>query len=288
MTPTPRSRVIEIPSGEGVGAPRAATWKAVTAPPKHLKLAEEAVLKIKGMIISGRVRSGEKLPNERELSSELGISRNSLREAVRALSVMKILDVRQGDGTYVTSLSPELLLDGIGLAADLLGDAWVIEAFEVRRLLEPAATALAAERASAEQIDALEQALNAMEAASTSEELSECDIGFHRIVVQSTGNMTLSSLIENLWGTTIRARVWRSIVDEGAVERTRDWHRLMFSAIVARDPDAARAADLLHLTESEGWLRRVLSENERAEEAENAARAARDAANGAASGTPPA
>src|SRR3954468_15260209 len=194
MTPTPRSRVIEIPSGEGVAVPRAGTWKMVTAPPKSLKLAEEAVLKIKGMIISGRVRSGEKLPNERELSSELGISRNSLREAVRALSVMKILDVRQGDGTYVTSLSPELLLDGIGLAADLLGDAWVVEAFEVRRLLEPAATAIAAVRAKPEQIDELEQALIAMEAASTSETLSECDIAFHRTVVNATGNATLSSL----------------------------------------------------------------------------------------------
>lgn len=264
----PHSRVLEIPAAAAV-APRRTTASLVTDPPKSLKLAEEAVLKIKEMIVSGRVRSGEKLPNERELSSELGISRNSLREAVRALSVMKILDVRQGDGTYVTSLSPDLLLEGIGLAADLLGDAWVVEAFEVRRLLEPAATALAAERATQEHIDALEAAVKAMEAATTSEELNESDIEFHRIVVQSTGNATLSSLIENVWGTTIRARVWRSIFDEGAVERTRDWHRLMFGAIVARDPEAAHAADLLHLTESERWLRRVL--DERAEE-ENAAR----------------
>src|SRR5437764_8247097 len=139
MTRAPQSRVIELPAG--AVSPRRTTRALMGDAPKHLKLAEEAVLKIKEMIVSGRVRSGEKLPNERELSSELGISRNSLREAVRALSVMKILDVRQGDGTYVTSLSPELLLDGIGLAADLLGDAWVIEAFEVRRLLEPAATA---------------------------------------------------------------------------------------------------------------------------------------------------
>jgi GntR family transcriptional repressor for pyruvate dehydrogenase complex len=263
MTRKPTSRVLEIPAGATVAARRAASTLAAE-PPKSLKLAEEAVLKIKEMIVSGRVRSGEKLPNERELSSELGISRNSLREAVRALSVMKILDVRQGDGTYVTSLSPDLLLEGIGLAADLLGDAWVVEAFEVRRLLEPAATALAAERATQEHIDALGAAVQAMEAATSSEELNESDIEFHRIVVQSTGNATLSSLIENVWGTTIRARVWRSIFDEGAVERTRDWHRLMFAAIVARDPEAAQAADLLHLTESERWLRRVL--NERAEE----------------------
>ena len=271
MTRTPPLRILEIPAG--AVSPRRTTRTLMADAPKNLKLAEEAVLKIKEMIVSGKVRSSQKLPNEQQLSAELGISRNSLREAVRALSVMKILDVRQGDGTYVTSLSPELLLDGIGLAADLLGDAWVVEAFEVRRLLEPAATAIAAVRAQPEQIEELERALEGMEAASTSEELSVCDIAFHRTVVNATGNATLTSLIENLWGGTIRARLWRSIVDEGAVERTRDWHRLMYNAIVARDPEAAHAADLLHLTESERWLRQLLS----ADEARDAAQAAVDA-----------
>src|SRR5438046_2974495 len=136
----------------------------MTEAPRTMKLAEEAVLSIKEMIVAGRLRPGDRLPNEEQLRTELGISRNSLREAVRALSVMKVLDVRQGDGTYVTSLSPELLLAGVALVADLLGDPWIVEAFEVRRLLEPAATAVAAERADERQISELWRALEAMEA----------------------------------------------------------------------------------------------------------------------------
>ena len=87
---------------------------------------------------------------------------------------------------------------------------------------------------------------------------------FHRVIVTATGNATLSSLIENLWGRTIRARVWRSIVDEGAVERTIGWHRMMVERDRRRDPEAARAADLLHLTESEHWLKHVLAQDARA------------------------
>ena len=76
-----------------------------------MALTDEAIDKIKQMIISGRVRPGEKLPREADLAAELGLSRNSLREAVKALSVINVLDVRQGDGTYATSLAPSLLLE---------------------------------------------------------------------------------------------------------------------------------------------------------------------------------
>src|SRR3954467_10207038 len=106
----------------------------MSEPPKTMKLAEEAVLSIKEMIVAGRLGPGDRLPNEEQLRTEPGISRNSLREAVpapRALSVMRVLDGRQGDGTYVTSLSPDLLLAGVALVADLLADPWILEAFEV-------------------------------------------------------------------------------------------------------------------------------------------------------------
>src|SRR5262245_48960983 len=75
-----------------------------------MAVTDEAIEKIKGMIVSGALRPGDRLPKESELAADLGLSRNSLREAVRALSLIRILDVRQGDGTYVTSLDPQLLL----------------------------------------------------------------------------------------------------------------------------------------------------------------------------------
>src|SRR5882672_3116727 len=107
---------------------------------------DDAIDKIKEMIISGRLRPGDRLPKEADLAAQLGLSRNSLREAVRALSLVRILDVRQGGGTYVTSLEPKALLDGLSFIVDLHHDTTVLEFFEVRRILEPAATALAAQQ----------------------------------------------------------------------------------------------------------------------------------------------
>jgi GntR family transcriptional regulator, transcriptional repressor for pyruvate dehydrogenase complex len=116
-----------------------------------MALTDEAIGKIKEMIISGRVRPGEKLPREADLAAELGLSRNSLREAVKALTLVNVLDVRQGDGTYATSLAPSLLLEALSFIVDFHRDDTVLEFFEVRRILEPAATGAAAVRMSAEE-----------------------------------------------------------------------------------------------------------------------------------------
>src|SRR5690349_10390225 len=110
-----------------------------------MAVTDEAILKIKDMIVSGKLHPGDRLPPEKELSEELGLSRSSLREAVKALEVIRVLDVRRGDGTYVTSLEPALLLEAMSFVVDLHGDTSILEIFAVRRILEPAATALAAD-----------------------------------------------------------------------------------------------------------------------------------------------
>ena len=110
------------------------------------------------MIISGTLRAGDRLPREADLAAELGLSRSSLREAVRALSLVNILDVRRGDGTYVTSLEPRLLLEALSFIVDFHRDDTVLEFLQVRRILEPAATAMAAERITDDETDGLAQA----------------------------------------------------------------------------------------------------------------------------------
>src|SRR5216683_541126 len=102
---------------------------------------DEAIDKIQALIISGSWGPGDRLPKEKELAAQLGLSRSSLREAVRALSQLRVLEVRQGDGTYVTSLEPELLLESTSFVSHLLVGESAIELFEVRRLLEGAAAA---------------------------------------------------------------------------------------------------------------------------------------------------
>jgi DNA-binding FadR family transcriptional regulator len=84
---------------------------------------DEAIEKIKALIVSGTLRAGDRLPKEADLAAGLGLSRNSLREAVKALSLVNILDVRRGDGTYVTSLEPTLLLEALSFIVDFHRDS---------------------------------------------------------------------------------------------------------------------------------------------------------------------
>src|SRR5215212_7516088 len=119
-----------------------------------MALTDEAILRIKEMILGGQLKPGDRLPREADLAVTLGLSRNSLREAVRALALINILDVRQGDGTYVTSLDPDLLMDALTFVVDFHRDDSVLEFLGVRRILEPAAAALAARLMAT---DALEQ-----------------------------------------------------------------------------------------------------------------------------------
>src|SRR6185295_16787767 len=107
-----------------------------------------------------------RLPPEAELAESLGTSRSTVREAVRALVTARVLDVRRGDGTFVTSLRPELLLAGIGAAAVLLQHGFTLELLQVRRILEPAATAIAATRISDATLAQLDECLHRMSIAS--------------------------------------------------------------------------------------------------------------------------
>jgi GntR family transcriptional repressor for pyruvate dehydrogenase complex len=228
-------------------------------------LTDQAIEKIKGLIISGEFAPDSKLPKEQELAQKLGLSRSSLREAVRALSLIGVLEARVGDGTYVTSLEPELLLTGMGFVSDLLTGPTMLELHQVRRILEPVATAMATPRLGDDDFAALEAALTEMDAAATTQAFIAADQEFHWVVVRACGNATLASLIQNLSSGTIRAHLWRSVAERGAVEVTKRRHRDIVEALSARDADRAAAADLIHLSEGEHWLRRMVEEEAREE-----------------------
>jgi GntR family transcriptional regulator, transcriptional repressor for pyruvate dehydrogenase complex len=221
-----------------------------------MSVTDDAILEIKRLIISGRIGPGEKLPRESELAAQLGLSRSSLREAVRALALIGVLNTRQGDGTYVTDLGPQLLLEATSFVADFLQDhRALLELLEVRRLLEPTATALAAVRISELELSRLLECRRRMDSASTVAELVEADDEFHDVIVDATGQATLASLIKSLAGRTLRARIWRGLADEGALEQTKRAHAAIYKAIEDRDAELARAAATMHITEVEFWFR---------------------------------
>src|SRR4051794_16444287 len=210
------------------------------------------------MIVAGDLRPGDRLPREVDLAERLGLSRNSLREAVKALSLIRVLDVRQGDGTYVTSLAPQMLLDALNFIVDFHRDDTVLEFFEVRRILEPSATALAAERMNDADIDDLRKVLTGLREDATIDEMVANDLEFHHRIAAGSGNVLLCSLIDSLSGPTTRARIWRGLTQAGAVERPREQHAAILDAIATRQADLARSWATVHVAGVEEWLRVAL------------------------------
>src|SRR4051794_23253988 len=216
---------------------------------------DQAIAKLKELISSGEFTAGSRLPTERELTQRFGLSRSSLREAVRALALVGVLESRVGDGTYVTTLEPDLLLTGIGFVSDLASGPSLLEIHAIRRLLEPEATRMATARLDDDDFARLEQCLQQMESAQGVPAFIEADTEFHRIILDACGNTALASLIQNLSGSTLRARLWQSLVERSATAATLASHRTIYAGLVARDAEMAAAADLIHLGIAEEWLR---------------------------------
>lgn len=223
-----------------------------------MSVTDDAIEAIKQMIVDGELKPGDRLPREPDLAERLGLSRNSLREAVRALSLIHVLDVRRGDGTYVTSLEPSLLMDAMGFVVDFHRDDTVLQFLEARRALEPVITEMAATRMSTEDIDGLVVLLDTLGDKPTVEQLVENDLEFHRRIGAGSGNTVLASLLESVSGRTQRARTWRGITQEGVVERTLAEHRAIQQALSARQADVAKAVATVHVAGVEQWLRQTL------------------------------
>jgi DNA-binding FadR family transcriptional regulator len=223
-----------------------------------MTVTDDAIARLKAMIRTGEIRPGDRLPREPDLAEALGVSRSSLREAVSARSLLRILDVRHGDGTYVTALAADTLHAALSVVVDFHGDATMLEIIEVRRILEPAATALAATRIDAEVLEELERLLERTSVSSSVEELVSVDIEFHRLIAATAGNAALAAMLESISGPTQRMRVWRGLVGEGVLDRTISEHRAILDALHRRDPELARSWATVHVSGVEDWVRGAL------------------------------
>ena len=225
-----------------------------------MAVTDEAIVKIKDMIISGELAPGDRLPPEKELSERLGLSRNSMREAVKALEVIRVLDVRRGDGTYVTSLEPRLLLEAMTFVVDLHDDNSILELFTVRRILEPAAAGLAAARITEVDVAALRTQIESVDETTSVEGLVAHDLEFHGAIADLAGNSYLATLIESLSSRTVRARVWRGLTQENSIKRTLSEHAAIVEALAAGDSKLVEALSTVHISGVEQWLRGFSSE----------------------------
>jgi GntR family transcriptional repressor for pyruvate dehydrogenase complex len=229
-------------------------------------VANGVIERIAEMIQDGDLSPGDRLPPELELAGQLGVSRNSLREAVRALTLVNVLHVRQGDGTYVASLEPTALLASTRFVVSLIQGAALIELFAVRRTLESWAAAEAAARIDDDGLRQLRGYLEIMKSASSIDDVTTADAEFHALVAQTAGNGFLAALLDSLSGQTRRVRVARYGMDARLRQNTISEHEEIYRALALRDPELARTVAAFHVSRGETWLAKLDSGDGRRQE----------------------
>jgi GntR family transcriptional repressor for pyruvate dehydrogenase complex len=205
---------------------------------------------VRGLIERGELRPGARLPTERELAVQIGVSRPTVRTGLRTLATMGVVQSRQGAGTFITDGPPSLASEPLGLLAALHGlsrDGL----FEARRVLEVGTSGLAAERASGDDLAAMSEEVTGM-FASVGEPLTFLwhDVRFHRAIAGASRNPVLGVLIDML-GSLFYERRRETIQTATDLRETADAHRRIYHAIRVRDREAARAAMDEHLRDAQ-------------------------------------
>jgi GntR family transcriptional repressor for pyruvate dehydrogenase complex len=220
-------------------------WPAVQ-PIRSTRIYAEIVRQVKQMIAEGRLKSGDRLPPERELAEKFVVSRASVREALRALESLGLVEIRPGEGTFVRQVSIETLIEPLALLMVSEREA-LAELFEARRMLEPSLAALAAVRATPEEIQEMERILEAQaaEVAAGRTGLAQ-DAQFHTAIGVAAHNRAITRLAHAIMDLLTQSRE-DSLNTPGRPTRSHGDHRRVLAAIAARDADAARRAMLDHL-----------------------------------------
>lgn len=221
---------------------------------------ETAMQGLRAKIASGELAPGQKCPPEGELAAQLGVSRSSLREAIRAMSALGVMEARHGSGTYVSSLEPAEILKGFALLVDLFPFDSVLELFEIRRALESHAAAGAAAKCTPEFLAELDFLTARMEATEDSGDISDLDARFHEAICTAGGNSTLTGLMSLFRSRGRHFNIFDSVEGATVREVSNRGHRDILEAIRNRDPASAATATAAHIAQSEFWLRKFRPE----------------------------
>lgn len=205
----------------------------------YLKVAEQ----ISSLVQVGRLKPGERLPAEKELAEKLGVSRATVREAMIALEIAGVIEIRTGSGIFILDKKPELVLvdEGIG----------PFEILETRFILESEACALAATRITDQQLADLQHAIHDMEEEEKQPDASEhADMTFHLTIADAAQNSAIASVIRWLWELRNRShlsRVFMSRLRKEGVHPSINEHIEIVNALKRRDTEQARIAMQFHI-----------------------------------------
>ena len=204
------------------------------------------VEKILGFVKAGQLLPGDRLPSERELATKFGVSRPTVREAMRALSVLGVLEIHHGGGAFVTALDAADLLKPLTFFLSL-SEVSIEKLYEARRFIEGEICALAAAHADDTFCDALDKMiLDQVQVIDQPEVFLERDSDFHALIAETSGNVFLARTARSLNVLGIEFRRL-SAEQDGAVARSIEDHRRILSGLRARDTHAAREAMERHM-----------------------------------------
>jgi GntR family transcriptional repressor for pyruvate dehydrogenase complex len=226
-------------------------------------LPEEIANRLLDQIRAQQLRPGDKLPAERNLAEMMEVSRPVLREALRALALMKVVDIRQGDGTYITSLEPRQLISHLDFVFSKDSVA-LVQLLEARRVIETGNVRLAAIRVTDDELAGLDERLNAMAACvDDPDRFSELDIAMHSAVCAAANNFLLLQFM-NIISTLGRVSRERTGGLRAVRESALEDHQHILEALRRHDPDAAELAMRSHLDHVDAGLKSVLGADEAA------------------------
>ncbi|MGA2513975.1 MAG: FadR/GntR family transcriptional regulator [Candidatus Limnocylindrales bacterium] len=233
--------------------------------PRAMSLADEVAARILRVILAGHLKPGDRLPSERELGAQFGVSRTVVREAIRSLAGRGIVNVVSGRGLAVARVDGDALREPMNLY--LRGSPGVDypKVHEIRRLLEVEVACLAAERATDGDLLSLEESCLVLLSAKGIEELSQADVEFHRRLSMATHNELFLVLLDAIADPLLAVR--RSTFGRpGRIERTYSSHRAILDRLVAHDGAGARVAMRDHLDDVElAWEDVAMASSEVAE-----------------------
>lgn len=231
-------------------------------PIKTKRLYEEIVEQIKTLITEGRLKPGDKLLAERELAEQFQVSRASVREAIRTLEMLGVIDIRPGEGTFVRGTETDDIIRPLAMFLAVERSS-LLDMFEMRRIFETATASLAAERATEEELDHIEAMLEKMRERLNvldPEKGEEFDAAFHYAVAEATHNSLLTKLFKTVSeefakaNSVARRQLYHDNVQNA--QRIIDQHSEILEAIRSRSPKVASKAMLAHLIFAEGELRK--------------------------------
>ncbi|MEC0272417.1 MULTISPECIES: FadR/GntR family transcriptional regulator [Peribacillus] len=233
---------------------------------KPKKIYEEVSDELYEMIRSGSLKPGEQLDSIQQLAENFQVGRPAIREALSALSSMGLIEIKQGEGTFVKTFDPAIMNHPLS-AALLMDQDNIKHLLEVRKILESGTAEVAAKKRTEENLIELKDMLFNMEKVSDDEELSDkADISFHVAVANASQNELLITLMNHVSELmTEKMRDIRRVAlysEEMTLKQLYQQHVRIYDAIVAQDEDGARSAMLFHLQSVEESLDRVIQKNQ--------------------------